>query len=529
LSGPGRPEALAVLSGVLLVLSFPKFGHPYVAFVALAPLLLALPGRTPGHAFRLGYVTGAVSGFGLLYWTALVVIQYGGLPLPVGIAVMSLLSLAVALFPSLFCLLMARWLRTLGPSALLLAPVAWVATEILRTHTFFNFPWCLLGYSQHANLPFIQIASLTAVYGVSFLLVVSSSLLAFFAVETGRARRRAAALALAATLGGTWLYGAWAMSRPLPAAALLRVGLVQGGIRQEEKWVPESAWQNIDRHVELTRLAADRGARLVVWPESAVPFYFDHTPELAEVLRALVRERGIYLLFGNDDREQTAEGRRVFVGAKMLDPEGQLVLRYRKMRLVPFGEYVPLRPLFTLGGRVAAKLVREVADFTPGRDPAVGEADAHRLGGFICYEAIFPDLVREFTGRGADLLVNMTNDAWYGRTSAPHQHLAMAAFRAVENGKYLVRAANTGITAVIDPRGRVLGPTALFESTVLVWDVPIVPGGTTYSRHGDVFAWACFGATVALTAATFGRKRRHSAISARHSAKKEDSSFQAGR
>jgi apolipoprotein N-acyltransferase len=460
-----------------------------------------------------------VSGFGLLYWTALVVIQYGGLPLPVGIGVMSLLCLAVALFPALFGLLLARWLGAFGPSALLLAPFAWVATEVLRRHAFFNFPWCLLGYSQHANLPFIQIASVTAVYGVSFLLVASSSLLALAAVETGRPRR-AAALALLAAVGGNWLYGAWALSRPLPAASPLRVGLVQGGVRQEDKWAPESAWRNVDRHLELTRLAADRGARLVVWPESAVPFYFDHSAELAEVLRVLVRERGIYLMFGNDDRERAEDGgRRVFVGAKMLDPEGRLVLRYRKMRLVPFGEYVPLRPLFTLGGRVAAKLVREVSDFTPGRDPAVGAADGHRLAGFICYEAIFPDLVRGFTVRGADLLVNMTNDAWYGRTSAPYQHLAMAAFRAVENGKYLVRAANTGITAVVDPRGRVLGPTALFESTVLIWDVPIMPGGTTYSRHGDVFAWACLGATVALTTATFGRRGRRSALSPQHSAK----------
>ena len=520
MSGRGRPEALAVLSGVLLVLSFPKFGHPYVAFVALAPLLLALPGRTPAQALRLGYLTGAVSGFGLLYWTALVVIQYGGLPLPLGITVMSLLCLAVALFPSLFALLLARWLGALGPAALLLAPFAWVATEILRTHTFFNFPWCLLGYSQHSNRPFIQFASATAVYGVSFLLVATSSLLAFAAVETQRARRRAAAFALVAAVGGTWLHGTWVMSRPLPSGELLRVGLVQGGIRQEEKWVPESAWQNIDRHLELTRRAADGGARLVVWPESAVPFTFDHTPELAELLRALVRERGIYLMFGNDDREKTASGgRHVFVGAKMLDPEGRLVFRYRKMRLVPFGEYVPLRPLFTLGGRVGAKLVREVADFTPGRDPAVGVAEGHHLGAFICYEAIFPDLVRGFTARGADLLVNMTNDAWYGRTSAPHQHLAMATFRAVENGKYLVRAANTGITAVVDPRGRVLGSTALFEPTVLVWDVPILPGSTFYSRHGDVFAWACFGATVALTAATFGRRGRHSALSIQRSAK----------
>ena len=496
-----RREGLAVLSGVLLALSFPKFGHGAVAWVALAPLLIALPGAAGGRAFRLGYLTGAVSSLGLLYWTALVVIQYGGLALPVGIAIMGLLCAAVALFPSLFALVVSRWLQAMGPKALLLSPLAWVGTEILRTHTFFNFPWCLLGYSQHLHLPFIQIAAVTAVYGVSFLVALSSALLAYVAVESRPRPRRAAALALPLLLGLVWLQGTLVLSRPLPEAGRLRVGLVQAAILQEEKWDPENAQQNVVRHVQLTEEAADRGARLIVWSESAVPFYYDRTPALAADLQELVRRRGIYLLFGNDDREDEQGGSsRVFVGAKMLTPEGRLALRYHKINLVPFGEYVPLQPLLTLGGRFAAKLVEQVSDFTPGSEPVVSTADGHRLGAFICYEAIFPGLVRRFTAQGADLLVNITNDAWYGRTSAPYQHLAMATFRAVENGKYLVRAANTGITAVVDPRGRVLEPTRLFERTVLVRDVPIVPGRTFYSRYGDVFAWSCLAAAASLTA-----------------------------
>ena len=297
------------------------------------------------------------------------------------------------------------------------------------------------------------------------------------------------------------------MAQPLPETGSIRVGLVQGGVAQEDKWRPELAVQNIDRHLELTREATARGARLVVWPESAVPFYYDHTPALAESLREEVRGQGIYLLFGNDDRELAATGpERVFVGAKMLSPQGELVLRYHKIHLVPFGEYVPLQPLITLGGRVAAKVIEQVADFTPGTDPVVAPAFGHRLGGFICYEAVFPHLVRRFTAGGAELLVNITNDAWYGRTSAPYQHLAMTAFRAVENGRYLVRAANTGITAVVDPRGRVVERTRLFEPTVLVRDVPLLAGTTFYARHGDVFAWAALGATLALTASLLAKQ-----------------------
>lgn len=479
-----------------------------MAWVALVPLLVALPGASGWRAFRLGYVTGAVSALGLLYWTALVVVQYGGLPLPAGIAIMVALCLAVALFPSLFAWGTARLVGTFGMGGLLGAPLLWVGTELLRVHTFFEFPWCLLGYSQERFLPVIQVASVTAVYGVSFLLAASSALLAYALAEPRPSRRRTALAGLVVLVAATWGGGAWAMARPLRESGRLVVGLVQGGIRQEDKWVPENAWDNVGRHLRLTEEAAARGARLVVWPESAVPFLFDENDELAAKLRDVVQRRGIYLFFGNDDLERGPDGEgRIYVGAKLLAPDGQVVYRYRKMHLVPFGEYVPLKPLFTFGGRFAAKLVQEVSDFTPGTVAAVGEVDGHRIAGSICYEAIFPALVRRFAANGAELLVNVTNDAWYGTTSAPHQHLAMAAFRAVENRRYLVRAANTGITAVVDPWGRVLEPTRLYEPTVLVREVPLVAETTFYTRHGDVFARAAAALALALVAATFRGRR----------------------
>jgi apolipoprotein N-acyltransferase len=239
-----------------------------------------------------------------------------------------------------------------------------------------------------------------------------------------------------------------------------------------------------------------------------VPFLFDEDPGLAALLRETTRREGVYLFFGNDDREASPRaGERIYVGAKLLSPKGDLVYRYRKMQLVPFGEYVPLAPLFTLGGRFAAKLVQEVSDFTPGKEAATGGVDGHPVGGYICYEAIFPSLVRRFAANGAELLVNVTNDAWYGTTSAPHQHLTMAVFRAVENGRYMVRAANTGITAVVDPRGRVLDETRLFDSTVVVREVAFVAETTFYTRHGDVFAWACAAVALVLAAATFRGSR----------------------
>ena len=474
--------------------------------MALAPLLVALAGTSGWRAARLGYVTGAVSSIGLLYWTALVVIQYGGLALPVGILVMVALCLAFSVFHALFGWATARLVVAFGPAGLLCAPFLWTALEYARTHTFFSFPWTLLGYSQHSTLPFAQVASITAVYGVSFLVCSVSALLAYAAVAPRVTARRAALASVAVLVGGAWAWGRWQMEQPVTETGRVTVGLVQGGVRQEDKWVPEYASANVGRHLQLTEKAADAGARLVVWPESAVPFLFDQDEALAGLLRDVVRQRGIYLFFGNDDLDAlSADERRIYVGAKLLDPSGELLARYHKIHLVPFGEYVPLQPLFTLGGRFAAKLVQEVSDFTPGTEAVTGVVDGHRVGGFICYEAIFPSLVRRFAAGGAELLVNITNDAWYGTTSAPHQHLAMTAFRAIENRRYLVRAANTGITAVVDPRGRVLEPTRLFDTTVLVREVPFVAETTFYTRHGDVFAQACAALALALVAATLRR------------------------
>jgi apolipoprotein N-acyltransferase len=503
-----RPQLLAILSGILLALSFPKYGHPVVGWFALVPLLVALAVARGRQGFVLGYLTGSVASLGIVYWTALVVIQYGGLSLPVGILVMMLLCLALALFPSLFGWAIGRWAAAFGPRALLVAPVGWVATEILRANTLFNFSWCLLGYSQHANLPVLQLARYFAVYGVSFVVAATSSVLAYAIVEPQPGPRRGALVGLAIVLAAVWAHGSWLLSRPVPESGRLRVGLIQPDILQDDKWDPQKAVDNIQVHLDLTQRAVARGARLVVWPESAVPFLFDYTPALANELRDFVRTNHVYLLFGNDDREEYTSGDyRIWVGAKMLDPTGNLVLRYHKMRLVPFGEYVPIQSVLTLGGRVTAKLVHQVADFTPGTDYAVAPVDDHRVGAFICYEAIFPDLARGFALGGAELLLNITNDGWYGRTSAPYQHMAMAAFRAVETGKYLARAANTGITAVVDPRGRVLERTAIFDRTFVVKEVPTVKGSTFYVRHGDVFAWGCLAASAALTLATARRRR----------------------
>lgn len=495
----GARAALALASGLLLVLSFPKFGHWSVAWVALAPLLLAIQGTAPARAARLGELCGLVASVGLLYWTSIVVVQFGGLPKSLAAGLMVLECAFVGVPVMLFAWLVARLQRRFGPSGLLLAPAVWVATETLRTYSLLEFPWCLLGYSQFQQPLLIQVSSLTAVYGVSFLLVASSATLAYALVEPRPRRRFQALVAFSGLVALTVGYGAVRLRQTPLESGRLRVGLVQANIQQEDKWAPEQAGENLRRHLRLTQQATRQGARLVVWPESSVPYDYDREPELQAEFQRVTTEQQAYLLFGNDDRDEAARPPRIFVGAKMVAPDGRLDFRYHKMHLVPFGEYVPFQSLITLGGRFGARLVVGVGEFTRGSEYTVGQADARRFAVLICYEAIFPEMSGEFARRGADLLVTVTNDGWYGTSSAPYQHMMMAVFRAVEQGKYLVRAANTGISAVVDARGRIVEQTGLFEERVLVRDVPIVPGLTPYGRWGDLFAFGCCLLTLALS------------------------------
>jgi len=479
---------------VLLILSFPKFGHALVAWIALVPLLVALHGATGWRAARLGYVTGAVSAIGLLYWTAFVVFQYGGgIPRVVAVLITLALCFAFAVFPLLFGWATGRLAAAFGTRGLLGAPFLWVATELLRVHTFFQFPWCLLGYSQQPLAPVIQIASVTAVFGVSFVLVATSALLAMAILDARE--RRLWLIGLVTLQGAVWGVGAWMLARPLNETGRITVGLVQGGIRQEDKWQPENAWSNVSRHLELTRDAARRGARLVVWPESAVPFLYDEEPELSALLQELVRRDALYVYFGNDDREPPPHA-RIFVGAKLLAPDGEIAARYRKMHLVPFGEYVPLQSVLYFVGPIIGA-VADFPSFTPGQTPVLLPVGDHVASTAICYEVIYPDLIRRFVRDGSELLTTITNDAWYGRSSAAYQHWDQASMRAIEEGRYLARAANTGISGFVDPYGQVIAKTPLFEQATVVHDVRFITDRTIYSRIGDLVAWL----SLALTAA----------------------------
>jgi apolipoprotein N-acyltransferase len=297
-------------------------------------------------------------------------------------------------------------------------------------------------------------------------------------------------------------FGHGRLQRPLAKGAPLTVGIVQASIPQDQKWESTLLQSNIDRHLNLSDEAVRRGAQLVVWPESAIGYELDLYPEVKKQIADFTTRAGIVLMAGNDDRERDSSGKmRSYVGAKVISPNGDIVMRYHKIRLVPFGEYLPLSTsLSTMLG--LEKLVQGVSDFTPGSVARTTEVMGAFVGVFICYEAIFPSLVRRFPLNGAQVLFNLTNDGWYGTSAAPYQHYAMARFRAIENRRFLVRAANTGVSAIIDPFGRELLRSDLMESRVLVGEVRAVSEITFYSRYGDVFAWSmCLIAAAAVLSA----------------------------
>jgi apolipoprotein N-acyltransferase len=506
----GRRLGLSAISGALLALAFPKAGFAAVAFIATSPLLLALHGASRRQGFLLGQVTGTVQGFLLLSWVADVLQQFGGASAITAFFLTFLLALAFGLFLGAFGLLQANAGLGFPRSSLLFAPFLFVACEYLREHLLFGFPWCLLGYSQAEFSELIQIASFTAVHGVSFLLVASSAGLAHLVVSRNPVDRRLGITIPALLVSGALAFGHGRLQKPLSPEGRLSVGVVQASIPQDQKWDEGLLQSNIERHLTLSREASRRGARLVVWPESAVGYELDLYPEVKEQIADFTSKESVFLLTGNDDRERGPSGEaRSYVGAKLITPAGDIILRYHKMRLVPFGEYLPFASW--LRALPVRQLVQSVSAFTPGTKAVTAEVQGVQVGAFICYEAIFPSLVRRFPEAGAQVLVNLTNDGWYGTSAAPYQHYAMARFRAVENHRFLVRAANTGISAIIDPLGREIARTDLMEASVLVGEVRGLSELTFYARHGDVFAWlvVAIAALSSAAAAFLGSARSH--------------------
>ena len=508
--------AFSGLAGLLLTAAFPRIGASPLAAAALVPLLLAIRTAAPGEAFRLGWIAGMAHALTLTYWLVHTLGTYGGLPIWVSVPLLGLLAAYLALYPAAFAATLAA-LR-IRPGLLPIAAAAvWTGLEYLRAHLLTGFPWALLGYSQYRRLHLIQISDIVGVYGVSFLLVainasISLAILAgwkrpwagrMVSGKLAATAAAAAALATAAVAG----YGAWRMAeidRISESAPVVRAAAIQGNIEQAVKWDPAYQIDTVDRYLALSLAAMADRPDLIVWPETAAPFYFSRNRPLTERVLAGIREAGVHFAVGAPAFERDGEETDLYNSAFLIRPDGRIAGRYDKVHLVPFGEYVPLERFLPF----VDKLVTQVGDFGTGRKGEVLRSGDHRLGVLICYEAIFPGLARAAVQNGAGLLVNITNDAWYGTSSAPYQHFSMAALRAVETRRGLIRAANTGISGFVDPVGRIDGTTGLFETTVSTRTLPVLTIETPYAKIGDLFARLCLAGIPGMGIACIARRRR---------------------
>ena len=475
----------------------------------MTPLVVAIlrrrlsgdPRLTTRRAFLLGLSSGAVYFLGTLYWLIETMTTFGGLSTALAVVAALLLVAYLSLFPGIFAIVLARLARALGPAAALIAPPVWVVTELGRQYVWDGFPWALLGYSQVTWLPIAQVASVIGVYGLSGLLALTGAAAAFVAVDSS-SRRWKVAGATIALVAACAIWGQWRLSRSalLQAGTPVRVAVLQGNVAQEDKWNRALAEAITNRYLAMTRQAVAAGATFIIWPESATPFYFEHDLVRGGAIRQLARDSGATLLIGSDQVEPVrAEGDRIkpseryYNAAFLVQPSGTIGAVYRKMHLVPFGEYVPLQRLLFFVGPI----VEAISPFTPGQEAVLLPVGDHKVSTAICYEVIFASLIRQFVVNGSELLTTITNDAWYGRSSAAYQHWEQASMRSIEEGRYLARAANTGISGFVDPYGRVIEKSSLFEQKLLVGDLRFIRDRTIYSRIGDLVAWVSLAVTVA--------------------------------
>lgn len=503
---------LAVVSGLLQVLIFPRPNLYWLCWIALAPLMYALlrareadatelltdetysflvPARA-WQGFLLGWASGTVFYFGTCYWVYSVMHSYGGLSPVISVLLLALFSLYIGLHHGIFGALMAvagKSRAGFSRKALVLAPFLWVAVELLRAYVV-SFPWTLLGTAQIDNVPLARLASVTGVYGVSFEIALVNTVFA----ATMLVHRKRRKTLLVAALAGAIALQATALVKIEPSEVEAHATLVQQNVPIERRWTYEQYKRLIDELSAMSRApqpSQDASiAPLIVWPESPAPFESDDRLFI-ETTAALAREQRSWLLAGATAVQPAAkpgQAEQLFNSALLVSPEGAMVQRYDKVHLVPWGEYIP----FSWAFGFAKSLTHEVGAYSSsGAERAPLEVGSHRYGVFICYESVFPQEVRQFAEHGAEVFVNISNDGWFGGSGAPWQHLNMARMRAVENHRWLLRSTNTGITASIDPLGRVVAIAPRNRRVVLDAPYGLLNDTTFYTRFGDWFPLLC--------------------------------------
>ncbi len=503
---------LSLISGILLFLAFPPIDLYPLAWVAIIPLLISLSGKKMKASFFLGTLTGFVYFMGTIYWVFNSMYFYGGIPAVFSLLILIALCLYLGAYIGIFAMLFKYLSRHSRFPALFIVPVLWVTLEFLRTYALTGFPWSILGYSQYKFLTLIQIADITGVYGISFLVTAVNGAIFDVVLYWPKKLNKMPLIdrwpmpvglsILILLLVLTLSYGMWRLGAS-EEGKKIRASVIQGNFEQEVKWDIKFQRTIIDTYKRLTAKAAAASPELIVWPETAVPFVFGNsasssdeslTSEIVDFEKTL----NTHLLFGSVLVKGIKDSTYLLSNsAVLLSPDGSVLSEYAKMHLVPYGEYVPLRRLFPF----IEKLVVGIGDFISGKEYTVMNMQEAKISTLICYEIIFPGMVRKFADKGANLFVTITNDAWFGRSSAPYQHFSMGVFRAVENRTPVVRAANTGLSGFIDTKGRILKKSDIFVESVLTEDIALRSFKKSfYTRYGDLFAFFCIISCVLLIA-----------------------------
>lgn len=502
LSGP-------IISGALLVLAFPDYNQAWIGWIGVVPLMLCIRRLTPWQAFFAGWIGGIAYFVGIFPWINEV---QSIAKLAIGLG-----HLYLGLYLGLFCACMSLMHRKLRVPLLTAAPV-WVTIEYLRAHFFFlAFPWALLGHTQYLNLPILQLASFAGSYGITFTMILVNGIIADLIVhriEKGNSRdlkfagiRYNPVIAIFPVLAGLivfWAYGLISVpqkttGRPLP------VGVVQGNIPQDMKFDPDYRDFIFSKYENLSKEVFHNNLRLIVWPETSTPGFILKDMALYNRMAKLVKDLKIHFLIGSTeyskfsnkpvDREKSGNTALYF------SPQGKIAGQYLKIRLLPLGEYIPLEntipwPHFIISPDKTNYLI-------PGKEATIFDLDETKFGVLICWENIFPYLSRQLARKGANFIVNISNEAWFGKTAAPYQILSMCVFRAVENRISIVRATNTGISCFIDSYGRITdrvknGNEELFVDGVSSHEIQISETGTFYTQYGDILPYGCIGITIGL-------------------------------
>ena len=507
----------AVLTGFLLICSFPRLDQGYLAWVALVPLLLSAFRWEPNKAFWLGGAAGLVANLGIFYWVINAMVVYGGLPIVVALLILLLLVGFLSLYTAVFSFLISYLAKDNSFLRWTLPPLLWTTLEFLRAHIMSGFPWASLGYSQYLYLPIIQTAEVTGFYGVTFLIVLVTSTVATFLHESLKDERK---LIIKISTDKMLLTGLLVFlvnfafgtlrigqieTHLNESSAYVNVSLIQGNITQDKKWDEAYRDEIFKTHLELTRESLRDKPDLVIWPESSVPFLFLRDKVYTKELLDFVSEEKVFLLFGGDYLKGEKDNYQAFNSAFLLSPGPKLLGRYDKNHLVPFGEYIPLKSLLFF----VNKMVVGEMDYSAGGELNILKIPRGAFGVQICYEIIFPELSRRLALKGADFMAVVTNDAWFGRTSAPYQHFSMMVFRAIETRRPFVRAANTGITGGVDQVGRITSASPIFVKGVFPEKIRLSNNKQTlYSRSGDAFAMAVALITIILTGLRFLHVRK---------------------